>query len=363
MTVNLVDLATELQRVQENKRDYVVKDVDVAAIPVTIREDSEGPDDVKIMLRNDEAGEQVYPLTPFAHGQLADKTGIPWSYYQRMRQAGQGLLLADNVNAWLKGEDARMYRTLDGSVRAVLSKSYKIVDNASVLWVALQEFKARADVKLHKADISETHLYIKAVIETAVAIKPGDMVERGVVIRNSEVGAGAFRVDPYLLRLACINGMIGNAAMRRVHLGRKHDIGEIMSQETHALEDQALWSGMRDVVRAIMDDSRFNVFFDQARAAADTQIRRPVDATEFLVKEYGIPKSKQNELLTYFSQDSLAGMTQWGLANAVTRLAQDYQDQDTAVGLEETGYKVMVDDRFKQFTVAPVMVPVGIEVN
>lgn len=339
MQLNLKDLAAELERHQTQKHDFVVPDKHVIAAP-----DSEQ----NIVLG---IGHGVYPLTEFAHGQLASKIGIPKSYYDRMRETGENDLLVANVNTWLVNEekDSKLYRTLDGNIRAVLSRGYKIIDNASVLMVALQEFRTRDDVKLHDADLSETHLYVKAVIEKQVAIKPGDMVERGVIIRNSEVGAGAFRVDPYLLRLVCSNGMVGNTAMRRIHLGRRNDIGEIMSIQTKDLEDAALWSGMRDVVRAILDDQKFSIFFEQAKRSTTVPIIRPVDATEWMVKEYGMPKDKKQDLLNYFASDSVAGMNQWGLANAATRLAQDYEDADNRIWLEEIGYKVMVDQRVEQF--------------
>jgi len=42
-------------------------------------------------------------LTEWAHSQLAEKTGIPKKYYDRMREAEEYELLAENINTWLRG--------------------------------------------------------------------------------------------------------------------------------------------------------------------------------------------------------------------------------------------------------------------
>jgi hypothetical protein len=77
-------------------------------------------------------------IRPIMHGQLSDKLGIPKKYYDRM-QAEAPALLAENINNWLgaavdtKGRpEQRMVRTLDGTARAFLSKSYNRLDNAEL---------------------------------------------------------------------------------------------------------------------------------------------------------------------------------------------------------------------------------------
>ena len=54
-------------------------------------------------------------------------------------------------------------------------------------------------------------------------VRPGDVVQAGVSISNSEIGRGAVNVCPMLYRLVCTNGMTvtNNAVskMRRTHSG------------------------------------------------------------------------------------------------------------------------------------------------
>ena len=72
-------------------------------------------------------------------------------------------------------------------------------------------------------------MYIKAVNPRLQAeVSPGDIVQAGVIISNSEVGLGSVSIQPLIYRLVCSNGMVVNeAAARRNHVGRVTDSGEI----------------------------------------------------------------------------------------------------------------------------------------
>ena len=59
-----------------------------------------------------------YRISEIAHRQIADRLGIPYKYYERMRQENP-TLLDSNINSWLNTTpEKRMLRTLDGKLRA-----------------------------------------------------------------------------------------------------------------------------------------------------------------------------------------------------------------------------------------------------
>jgi hypothetical protein len=105
-SMNLVDLVEELKRQKLNSFDIVAEDNEIYVI---------AHEDFGLMLGVIDHGR--WPLTEWAHTQLAEKTGIPKKYYDRMREAREFELLADNVNTWLQGEK-RLIRILDCKVRA-----------------------------------------------------------------------------------------------------------------------------------------------------------------------------------------------------------------------------------------------------
>ena len=128
--MNLEELARELtRRTDPNvRRDFVTPQGKIEMVP-----GSEGG--VKL------AGLPLQAhaaIRPHAHGQIADELGIPKKYYDRML-VEKPELLARNVNTWLHAAPTakRMVRTLDGEARAVLSSSYRPLDNHDLAQAAL----------------------------------------------------------------------------------------------------------------------------------------------------------------------------------------------------------------------------------
>jgi len=245
--MDLVSLVEELKRQKLNSFDIIAEDEHIYAIP---------DENYGLVLGVYNAGK--WPLTEWAHLQLAEKTGIPKRYYDKMREARKFELLADNVNAWLQGE-RRLIRILDGKVRAILSDRYRIIDNYDLVFLALDEFQKKETIGIYRIDLTETMLYIKAIDRTLTdIIKEQDIVYGGLVIRNSEVGASALRIEPFIFRRVCSNGLILPKILKKIHLERQiTEIDDInWSDETKELEDKAFWSKVRDVIRATFDRQR-----------------------------------------------------------------------------------------------------------
>jgi hypothetical protein len=103
----LTELAQELERQQNNKRDFLADTRKLEMLPSAAMR-IEGIDE--------------FPLTHRCHLQVADRVGIPAKYYQVMKNIAPSLL-ATNVNWWLQTKpEKRMIRTLDGNARAFLSE-------------------------------------------------------------------------------------------------------------------------------------------------------------------------------------------------------------------------------------------------
>jgi hypothetical protein len=84
---------------------------------------------------------------------------------------------------------------LDGTARAFLSDRYQPFDNDLVASAALETLQDVAPgMVVQSADLTPTKLYIKASFPAIQReVKKGDVVESGVLISNSEVGAGCGR--------------------------------------------------------------------------------------------------------------------------------------------------------------------------
>jgi hypothetical protein len=326
--MDLVGLVEELKRQKMNSLDIIAEDEHIYAIP---------DENYGLVLGVYKTGK--WPLTEWAHSQLAEKTGIPKKYYDRMLQAEEFELLADNINTWLR-DGKRLIRILDGKVRAILSDRYRMVDNYDLVFLALDEFEKKETIEIHKIDLTETMLYIKATDRTLTeTIKEQDIVYGGLVIRNSEVGASALRIEPFILRKVCSNGLILPKILKKIHLGRQ--ITEVndeisWSDETKELEDKAFWSKVRDIIRATFDKQTFQSWVEKLKESTKIEIKKPMEAVNNIVGHLGLSEEQKQKLLMHFSEP-----TKYGLINAVTNLASQTKNADEQVKLEEFAGEIL----------------------
>ncbi|MEM2613921.1 MAG: hypothetical protein ABIM42_07530 [candidate division WOR-3 bacterium] len=326
--MDLVSLVNELERQRKSRLDLIVDSSTLKAVA-----------DWFYGVRLAIPGYGEYPLADWAHGQLADKLGIPRRYYERMRESGKHRLLAENINAWISERERRLIRILDSRIRAILSDRYKIIDNYDLVFLTLDEFKRKGTVEIFRIDLTETMLYLKAVDKTLIdAVKDEDIVYGGLIIRNSEVGASALRVEPFILRKVCNNGLILQHSLKKIHLGRQTiEINEIdWSDETRELEDKALWSKVRDIIRATFDKQTFQLWLAKLRESAEIEIEKPIEAVNNVVKLVGLSEEQKQTLLMHFSEP-----TKYGLINAITNVASQCRNVEEQVRLEEFAGEIL----------------------
>ena len=332
---SLVELAAELERQKELARDYIAPS---GVISMT----GNGSNELLIPV----GGEvRSFGATEIAHDQIAEFTGIPTKYYRRMREEMPSLL-ADNVNSWLlKNGGHRMVRTMDNSVRAFLSDRYRPLDNADLAEVALPAL-LESGCRIESCEVTDKRLYLKAVTDRLqFEVKKGDVVQAGIVISNSEVGMGALTVEPLLYRLVCTNGMIVNdAKMRRTHVGRGsgqfEGVSEFFRDATREADDRAFWMKVRDVIGAAFSTMGFEKFVHKfAASAADKIEGDPMKVVEVAQKQWSLSDGERNSVLKHLLIDG--DLSRFGLANAVTRTAQDVESYDRATELERLGGMVV----------------------
>ena len=290
-----------------------------------------------------------FGTTRLFHRQVASALGIPAKYYDLM-QSRKPELLAQNVNAWFGDrENSYMIRTMDYGAgrmaRALLSDRYRRIDNMEIASAVLPLFAGSDQYEVVSSEVTENRLYLKIVNHRLeIAVVPGDIVQAGVMISNSEVGLGSVSVQPLVYRLVCTNGMVVNdMGERKNHVGRAakavDDSFHIYSDETMEAEDKAFLLKLRDVTLAAIEESRFAQVIGRLKEAAGIPITGKVtEVVELTARTYGINSDEQDSVL----QHLIAGgdLSQYGLSNAITRASQDVESYDRATTLEGIGWQV-----------------------
>jgi len=292
-------------------------------------------------------------LSDIAHAGLSRRLEIPKTYYDKMRRE-QPELLAENVNTWFKESGPHLVRSLnhpDGSLptcRAILSERYKFIDNAPVMEKLFPILQEQDGMEVVSAEITPAKFYLKARFpELQREVGLNDAVQSGVVIANSEVGFGSTEVSMLIFRLRCLNGMIladKAFTQRRIHIGATLETDDnfriIASNETLRLRDDAFFAGLADIVRAAADPDIFADAAATLQDAADQKITGDItDTVENVTKRFILSETEGASVLDNLIRDG--DYSKWGIANAVTRTANDTESYDRATELERLGGKVI----------------------
>ncbi len=335
----LTELAIELDRQRKVKKDYLL---DTRNVKMDAMENF-----FQITLINDEQrANTILGVNDIAHRQIGSTLGIPAKYYDKMRAENPDLL-STNVNSWFnETPSVRMVRTLDGTARAFLSERYRRIDNYEIAEAVLPIIAQIPDARVASCEVTEQRMYLKVVnprLETEVS--PGDVVQSGILITNSEVGLGSMAIQPLIYRLVCSNGMVVNdAATRRYHIGRGNEANEdytLYSDETLKADDKALMLKVQDTVKAVVDATRFEKVVQMMRDAKDAKITSSdiPKMVELAASDYGLTKKEGGGILDYLIRDEELSL--YGLSNAVTRAAQDAESYDRSTDMESIAYNIL----------------------
>lgn len=337
----LQELAAELTRQNAEKKDYLldtrnlIMDADTSGTMLT-------------MVNDDTGVSTILGVNDIAHSQIGTALGIPKAYYDKMRSENPSLL-AENVNAWFSNEPKlRMVRTLDGTARAFLSDRYRRIDNYDLAENILPILRDIPGLQYVSNEITDSRMYIKIVNEKLTKeVKPGDYVQSGLIITNSEVGMGTVTIQPLLYRLVCTNGMVVNdikAATKRRHIGRGNMAGEdfvLYASDTLLADDHALMLKIRDTIHSALNEVHFANLIDNMRQAAEVEIttRNIPEMVQLAAPEFGFTKKEGEGILDHLIREG--DLSMYGFANAVTRYAQDVQSYDRSTELEQIGYDIL----------------------
>ena len=331
--LSLQELAAEITRRADTKEDFIADTRTLAYMPESNR------------LSLTSTGD-TFEVNDHAHSQISEHTGIPATYYKRMREDAPGLL-ANNVHAWFEKYPARrMVRTLDGTARAFLSDRYNRMDDDAFANVVLPAIFETPGAEVESCGITALRTTIKFTSPRKTReVQKGDAVQFGVAFSNSEVGAGRLTGSLFAKRLVCLNGMvIEEEQFASTHLGKRHgstrDLGEVFKLDTIKADGEATILKLRDFSAEILSDRFIDTQVEKMQALTEVKVEDPVKAVERLAKLHSFAEATRNDVLKHLIEGG--DLSMWGFVNAVTRTAEDQEDYDDATRLETLGGRMLV---------------------
>ena len=357
---SLQELATEVTRLENIKRDYI--------LPSSAGFVEPNGTHMNLTSHGHINGGSF-------HGRMTDQfttlfdqwSGMSSNYHKLMAERGQHALIAENMNTWLKnppkGSGNRLFRTYDhggdwgqtdGNVlRSFHSDRFLTFDNFDLLdgiTPVLERLEERmGEIQFVSMGLTDDKMYLKIIfpkIEEEILKQGrsvGDIVRSGVLISNSEVGKGSIVVSPFIYRLICLNGMVMNdLGIRKRHLGQTRAVGEIAyKRDTIQAMHEALKKQLRDHVEECTQPEQFNKAVRKIQDAADDIVEegKEDDVVAGLGKKYSLADSEVKKAKRSLFENG--DFSRWGFANAITHVANTCDNYDRASDLQETGGKVI----------------------
>lgn len=176
-------------------------------------------------------------------------------------------------------------------------------------------------------------------------IAPGDVVQAGIVITNSEVGQGTLSVQPLVYRLVCRNGLIASdRALHKTHVGRtlqtEDETITVFRDDTLAADDKAFFLKVRDVVEAAVSEATFRQVAEKMQKTLGIKLTGdPVKAVEVLASRYTLNEAERAGVLRHLITDG--DLSGYGLVNAITHYSHEVEDYDRATEFEALGGKLI----------------------
>jgi hypothetical protein len=116
------------------------------------------------------------------------------------------------------------------------------------------------------------------------------------------------------------------------------------------LEDRAFFAKFADVVKGILTPAVHDKIIADMRAATEDRVAagtNPAEIVQAVAVRFGMTQGESDGVLTHWFNGG-DGMDRFGLANAITRAAQDAPDYDRATELEQIGGDFLTHGRLSE---------------
>ena len=312
----------------------------------------------------------TFRMTNWAKKQLGSILGVQWDKWFDPRFINYIQVQNELQRRFCKTGAQRKLRTMkfkpgapgidgcDGYLRAVLSPTYHPIDDERVFDRLEKQFGGQVS----ELNFMSNHLSKKAswgndhcnyytmvgqpinmgainrnhpdpqvrevydVAEKANALPDDDLVYPGFNIRNSEVGFTAITIDEFSFRLVCLNGMMITTGDSRL-MYRRHV----------PIEDAQLDKQLKGVFEKA--PVRWEETRQRMTRSQEVSLDSPAQIIEDELKRLDAPKHFRDLAVKKHEAEPLKNG--YGVLQAITRAAQEYEDMDKRFEFEAMGGKVL----------------------
>lgn len=266
--------------------------------------------------------------------QVSNKFNVPLKYMKDLisGKQWQRRLATDILNKTSENTQRQrvLIRTVADEARAVLSDHYKIMDSQKIVEQFLNAAIANG-CYLYDGYYNGIKLWLDVLrVEPIVfdTAKNGEVaLAFGARLSSSDFGAGSLELKTYMLQGVCLNGMVSNSLLRKVHLGSRLPENITFSRDTYMKDTLAQASAIKDLTNQLFDKEAINNRILSVKKASETEV--DVQAMiKNLVSSQSISKAESEAIVKVMINsrevDCCAGENSlWKLTNAMTAHARN----------------------------------------
>ena len=253
-------------------------------------------------------------LQEHALQQLCTRVGVPFVYLKKCPPALQELNVAWFMQNAEEEKDVMLRIVRENKVRAIMSDRYAPFDDMELFRILAEFMDGTENVVLESFEEKSSHVSITWP-SSKVELQPGDVVEQGIHVANSEVGLRSVTIIGFVYRLKCKNGLVSK---------------EKKGGFRHIGDPERIRSNIRQVIDDVKNDAGRLV--EKFKMSIVKQIEQPMELIDKLAEENGLTQEEYQSILNSFLSQPSKNL--FGVVNAVSNSAQAIPDVDRRVEME-----------------------------
>lgn len=302
--------------IQNYCKDYTIKDVDITNLALYCTED--------IVLAKFTDGVDVAKkfLTDHALGQLCTKLGVPARYVEKCMKNGHPELAQNNLNTWIEDYGKNLFiRTYRDKIRGVLSNRYSVLDTPDIIDVVDTSTRGLG-LKVKEYYMSEERFNCRLIQQEQMKINCEDLFA-GIQIDSSDVGRSTLTVNFFIYKQVCTNGLCvtkgkGNMFTQRHIKICSDDFKEQLKQALKTLP-LLIEEYESTIQRCALQYNIFGSKYTSGNEETNKLIEECIQKIKYTTRLSDEGANKVIDLAR-----NRYGVSDWGIVNAITEVAQDY---------------------------------------
>jgi len=248
-----------------------------------------------------------FEMSDWASQQFLKKIGLPSSFVSNCIELGEFGLARDAVNRFkTHTEDTEaLFRIYDSKIVGVLSNRYSTFNDSSIIDIAKQNISGEYLINSFRVNPEYTSVRVVGTER----MKTEDELYFGFVINNSNVGKSLLKVNFFMFRAMCTNGMI--FGKRNLDSYNKKHVG---------IDWNVIEAEFSSVVESVEERKNFieqKILESQSKAITSDDVQKFMDT----LQQTQVLRKKERE--TFEAIVGKYPMTEWGKVNMLTEFSRD----------------------------------------